>query len=374
MEVNAEQGVVKYSKLIEDDATMDNEPSLILSQDATINHPSVKKTQRKIGFKTLVGLSLVLLMIVTGLVVGLFVMDMKIQRLNHQNLDLQARNQSLSYDLKNMKDALNISKVEIESLKKDIQGLMGQNQKLIKDLEVENQNCSEKQELNKTIMQDLKLQNQNLTNDIEKINTTLNLLEDSMPFTALGNDDVDKIAFFLDAGGNANLRESTFQNATILHRAAGGGHLNVVKWLIQYGADVNARDNLRETPLHYAAALGHAEVAEYLLQHGALVDANCKNASYCHFETPLHLAAECQSTETVEVLLNHGANVNATDLYQYTPLHYAARDGHAEIVELLLKHGARKDLKNALDRTPFEMAKFTKHGDYRKVLDLLKNN
>ena len=133
MEVNAEQGVVKYSKLIEDDATIDNEPSLILSQDATINHQIVKETQRKIGFKTLVGLSLVLLMIVTGLVVGLFVMDMKIQRLNHQNLDLQARNQSLSYDLKNMKDALNISKVEIESLKKDIQGLMVQNQKLIKD-------------------------------------------------------------------------------------------------------------------------------------------------------------------------------------------------------------------------------------------------
>ena len=113
MEVNAEQGVVKYSKLIEDDATIDNEPSLILSQDSTINHPNVENKQKKIGsktkvaFKTLVGLSLVLLTIVTGLVVGLFVMDMKIQSLNHQNQDLvqsnknlQASNQSLSHDLK----------------------------------------------------------------------------------------------------------------------------------------------------------------------------------------------------------------------------------------------------------------------------------
>ena len=180
MEVNAEQGVVKYSKLIEDDATMDNEPSLILSQDATINHPSVKKTQRKIGFKTLVGLSLVLLMIVTGLVVGLFVMDMKIQRLNHQNQDLvqaaktfEARNKSLSQDLENMKDALNVSKVEIESLKQDIQGLMVQNQKLIKDLKVENQNHSQEQDWSKTVLEDLQLQNQTLTKEIETIETTI---------------------------------------------------------------------------------------------------------------------------------------------------------------------------------------------------------
>ena len=60
MEVNAEKGFVKYSKLIEDDAKMDNEPSLILSQDATSNHPNVKNKQGKDGCKILVGLSLFL--------------------------------------------------------------------------------------------------------------------------------------------------------------------------------------------------------------------------------------------------------------------------------------------------------------------------
>ena len=135
MEVNAEKGFAKYSKLIEDNAKMDYEPSLILSQNGLSNHPKVKNAQpkvnskTKVAFKTLIGLSSFLLLIVIGLVAGLFVMDMKIQRLNHQNQNLvqsnqhlQARNQSLSNDLENMKYALNLSKAEIENLKKDSQG------------------------------------------------------------------------------------------------------------------------------------------------------------------------------------------------------------------------------------------------------------
>ena len=103
MEVNAEEGVVKYSKLIEDNSIEDNAKvdiaaAIILSQDAAINHPYVKdelqkvRSKTKVAFKTLVGLSLFLLMIVTGLVAGLFVMDKKIQRLNHQNQDLVQSN------------------------------------------------------------------------------------------------------------------------------------------------------------------------------------------------------------------------------------------------------------------------------------------
>ena len=182
MEVNAEEGVVKYSKLIEDNAKMDYEPSLILYQDSTLNHQNVKNKQpkdnskTKVAFKTLIGLSLFLLLIVIGLVAGVFAMDVKVQRLNQQNQDLvqtakhlQARNQSLSHDLENMKDALNVSKVEIESLKQDIQELMVQNQKLIKDIEVENQNHYKEQDWSKTALEDLRLQNQTLIIYAEKI-------------------------------------------------------------------------------------------------------------------------------------------------------------------------------------------------------------
>ena len=125
-----------------------------------------------------------------------------------------------------------------------------------------------------------------------------------------------------------------------------------------------------------------------LLQNGAFVDANCSTHSFCH-KTPLHSASNWGYPETVQILLNHGADVNAIDENLETPLHFAARRGHEKVVEILLKHGARKYFTNNKGQTPLQLAEFfkdnplapiswgpefSKHGDYQKVLDLLKNN
>ena len=50
------------------------------------------------------------------------------------------------------------------------------------------------------------------------------------------------------------------------------GHLDVTKYLISQGADVNRRDNERWTALHFAAQEGHHDVTEYLIIQGAEVN------------------------------------------------------------------------------------------------------
>ncbi len=55
---------------------------------------------------------------------------------------------------------------------------------------------------------------------------------------------------------------------TPLHVAARGGYLDVVKVLVEKGADANARDAIHGTPLDLAS--GHAEVLALLREHGAL--------------------------------------------------------------------------------------------------------
>ncbi|MBY0352925.1 ankyrin repeat domain-containing protein [Candidatus Babeliales bacterium] len=57
--------------------------------------------------------------------------------------------------------------------------------------------------------------------------------------------------------------------ATLLHTAAAEGTLEVVNLLIQFGADVRARDNEDATPAHYAAAMGHQNIADRLFLAGA---------------------------------------------------------------------------------------------------------
>jgi ankyrin repeat protein len=68
--------------------------------------------------------------------------------------------------------------------------------------------------------------------------------------------------------------------STALHHAAWRGHADVVKLLLQAGADVNAKTRSNsETPLHLAAMHGHTDVIQLLLQAGADVNARTADDS-----------------------------------------------------------------------------------------------
>jgi ankyrin repeat protein len=168
--------------------------------------------------------------------------------------------------------------------------------------------------------------------------------------------------------------------ATVLHTAAAKGMVELVRLLLEAGADPNARtesvliqkattDDSRcryaprrpgLTPLHLAVdstylpfTERHVEVAELLLDHGAKIDADGEagNIGVC---TPLHLACfhGALRAPAVRLLLDHGANPNVTGSKQTTPLFDAARHGAIEICEALLAAGARPSIFEtaALDR------------------------
>ena len=75
-----------------------------------------------------------------------------------------------------------------------------------------------------------------------------------------------------------------------------------VKFLIDQGADVNAKDSDGDTPLHWAAADGHVDVVKLLIDCRA--DVNAKNSDG---DTPLHLAVENSRNEIAYHLLVNGA-------------------------------------------------------------------
>lgn len=58
-------------------------------------------------------------------------------------------------------------------------------------------------------------------------------------------------------------------NWTALHYAATAGHTAIVQWLIEHGADVNARTDRGVTALYMAARGGHDSSAKLLLNNGA---------------------------------------------------------------------------------------------------------
>lgn len=128
----------------------------------------------------------------------------------------------------------------------------------------------------------------------------------------------------------------------------------IVKLLIDFGADLNATDkNNSATALHHACDLGHNETVKLLIDTDKC-DLNMQdNLGF----TPLHVACSNGHKETVQLLIDTGSkcNLNMQDNFGDTPLHVAAVKVFEEIFNILLKAGANENIKNKNEETPKEL-------------------
>jgi ankyrin repeat protein len=101
------------------------------------------------------------------------------------------------------------------------------------------------------------------------------------------------------------------------------------------------------TPLHYACALGKTEIVKVLIENGADINKVVEWAfsDYKGF-TPLHFTCRRGDTGTLKVLIIKNADINKTDANGFTPLFHACRRDHTEVVKILLEHGAEPDKKS----------------------------
>ena len=154
---------------------------------------------------------------------------------------------------------------------------------------------------------------------------------------------------------------------TALHSASLRGHLQVVRYLLRLGVDLNVRNSANSTSLLLASMNGHCDVVQCLLDH----DADLELRDKWH-NSPLTLAAYYGHVDVVRLLLEHNADVNSQDQDGYTPLHDTIRSDHfiadrSQIVRLLLKYGANANARNKYRQTPLHLV--SKRSD---LLDILR--
>jgi len=144
---------------------------------------------------------------------------------------------------------------------------------------------------------------------------------------------VEVVQYLVEHGADVNASED--DGATAVYIASQNGHLEVVRYLVEHGADVNASEDDGITTLLIASQEGHLEVVQYLVEHGADVNASADNGC-----TPVMIASLKGHLEAVQYLVEHGAEVNASMDNGWTPVMKASRNAHLDIVRYLVEHGA----------------------------------
>lgn len=168
------------------------------------------------------------------------------------------------------------------------------------------------------------------------------------------------VDLLLQHGAKASINIKNKYGYTPLHEVLSSNTINenheaIVLLLLQYGANLFIKDNLKQTPLQLvtqsrnaplrelfseilrkllkkAVLNNHLTATKFILDTGISVN-QTDNTTGC---TLLHLAAQYNALEAAALLLRHGADVDRLSNSGSTALHYAASNNHIDMVVIII--------------------------------------
>jgi len=169
--------------------------------------------------------------------------------------------------------------------------------------------------------------------------------------TAVNNLNHGDAGKLLERGADANFKDASGRSILMTACERSGGNIEMIKLLVESGAEVNARDNERKTAFLYACASGNTEAVKFLWEKGALLSVFNKAGANATI-----LAAMRGNAEMMAFLIEKKLNVNAQDNGGMTPLMYSAASKNKALVDLLLSKKADAKLKDARGMTALDHA------------------
>ena len=185
--------------------------------------------------------------------------------------------------------------------------------------------------------------------------------------------DLERIQFLLDNGENPNaVSQSVNANPKTPGGVAGdsallfavfAGRTDIVKALLDGGADANQANKNGSTPLSSSTNHSSGEITMMLLDAGAN-----PNSANIEGMSALMFATIKGHSEVAKMLLDAGANPNSANNKGITPLMWSAYKSHPEVAQILLDGGANPNVANNDGGTALMMAAIDNYVDVAKVL------
>ena len=165
---------------------------------------------------------------------------------------------------------------------------------------------------------------------------------------AVSPGNVDMVRLLIELGADVNAQ--TAYPLSPLFNASYKGDSEIVRLLLDAGADINAPSYEGMPPIAGAVARGHADIVALLLDRGAELDFVDERTG----KNLIHLAVLSGSLSVVDQLITRGASGDDTDNDGRTPLYYSARYGHESVYDRLLEGGAimPEDVETRFGRSP----------------------
>ena len=161
--------------------------------------------------------------------------------------------------------------------------------------------------------------------------------------------------------------------AFALHKACGAGIENEVKILLKHATkeDVEERNGFGWSPLYYASSRNHPNIIKLLIDAGADVNGTMEHNG----DTPVIVASENDSAEALEYLIKQGADITKTNDHGDTAIFCASRYNTKDtvaIVKMLHENGCDINKCNNDGWNPVMWA--SKHGNYKILGYLLQHD
>ena len=194
------------------------------------------------------------------------------------------------------------------------------------------------------------------------VNTSYN--DDFVLTWATFNNYTDIVRLLIEKGANIECYNPVGCTPLII---ASYGNYEICEFLIQNGADVNARrsktSNKDWTSLMYASYYSKLDIMNLLLENGALIDIRTPSLHSAYL-----IAAQYGTPDAVELLINNGAELNCTDSDGDSALICAAKYEQTDIIKLLIEYGVDINIRNKDGKRAIDYAKEKRISDACKML------
>jgi len=206
--------------------------------------------------------------------------------------------------------------------------------------------------------------------------TPLLVAVDRKPIWRKKEEQREIVLALLKKGANVNAKID--KNGALWHKgdtplilSSMRGDLDVVKILIEYGADVNAKNDYGESPIMAACWMDEIDIVKYLLEKQADINLKTKGAEnallYC-------MKSDKEKLELVRLILDKGLDVNSKNDRGFTPLMYSCIFGNYQTVKLLLERGAKINEQESYKRRTALMLACRALRNQRETVQLLLEN